>query len=130
MEISSLRIYGAPGAFALKLGEVIDDGHILKCASKNPKRPFPKRQHFTGLNIIHNSIEYTTRVYKNIRKGMQTILIPGPCVSYLLWANCDLLGNRYDTELISDTCRYQPCIITIAQKIRIGLYYQPESASD
>ena len=74
----------APGAFALKLGEVIDDGHILKCASKNPKRPFPKRQHFTGLNIIHNNIEYTTRVYKNIRKGMQTILIPGPRVSYLL----------------------------------------------
>ena len=30
----------APGAIALKLGEVIDDGHILKCASKNPKDPF------------------------------------------------------------------------------------------
>ena len=75
----------ASGAFALKLGEVIDDGHILKCASKNPKRPFPKWQYFTRLNIIHNNIEYTTLVYKNIRKGMQTILIPGPRVSYLLW---------------------------------------------
>ena len=30
----------APGAFALKLGEVIDDALILKCANKNPKNPF------------------------------------------------------------------------------------------
>ena len=28
----------APGTFALKLGEVIDDGHILKCATKKPKK--------------------------------------------------------------------------------------------
>ena len=31
-------------------------------------------------------------------------------------------------QSVSD--RYQPCIITIAQKIRIGPYYQPKSASD
>ena len=38
----------APGAFALKLGEVTDDALILKCVSKDPKRPFPKWQYFTG----------------------------------------------------------------------------------
>ena len=98
MEISSSSIYVAPGAIALKLGEVIDDGHILKCASKNPKRPFPKWQYFTRLNIIHNNIEYTTLVYKNIRKGMQTILIPGPRVSYLLWVNSYIAINAAPTH--------------------------------
>ena len=54
----------APEAFALKLGEVIDHGHILKSASKNPKRPPPKRQYFTGPdNIIHSNIDECTRIY-------------------------------------------------------------------
>ena len=70
--------------FIYNQGEVIDDGHILKCATK---RPFPK------LNIIHNNIEYTTRVYKNIRKGMQTILIPGPRVFYLLCISIILFSD-------------------------------------
>ena len=50
MEILS---YVAPGTFALKLGEVIDDGHILKCATKTP----------TEMAVFHR-IKYSTQQYR------------------------------------------------------------------
>ena len=56
LETSFLRIYMAPGTFALKLGEVMDDGHILKCATKNQQEPFQNGS---------ISLDYTTQVYGN-----------------------------------------------------------------
>ena len=43
----------APGTFALKLGEVIDDGHILKCATKT----------LTEIAVFH-LIKYNTQQYR------------------------------------------------------------------
>ena len=68
-----------PGAFALNFGEVLD-AHILKRASKNPKRPNRSTSiSLTGSIIIHNiaynyiismNIEYASVHCKNMWKGM------------------------------------------------------------
>ena len=87
MEISFLGIYVAPRDFTLKFDVVIDDGHILKCVTKNPLQSGSIRQ-------TKYYIEYTTRVYKNIWNYPDS----RSTVSYLLW-EIDLKIKMYGEKL-------------------------------
>ena len=79
MEILS---YVAPGTFALKLDEVIDDGHILKCATKNPTEMAVF--HWIKYRVYYASVHVQEYMERNANY---------PRVSYLLWGVTAIISH-------------------------------------